>query len=74
MAGHPMRGGMQVPEKSKRGIGGVFRELLKFSPRLKLPMAVALLLAAAGTVLTIIRTEPVKPDDGFDIGFPVWGN
>ncbi len=54
MAGHPMRGGMQVPEKSKRGIGGVFRELLKFSPRLKLPMAVALLLAAAGTVLTII--------------------
>lgn len=54
MAGHPMRGGMQVPEKSKRGIGGVFRELLKSSPRLKLPMAVALLLAAAGTVLTII--------------------
>lgn len=54
MAGHPMRGGMQVPEKSKRGIGGVFRELLKFSPRLKLPMTVALLLAAAGTVLTII--------------------
>ena len=54
MAGHPMRGGMQVPEKSKRGIGSVIRELLKFSPRLKLPMAVALLLAAAGTVLTII--------------------
>lgn len=74
MAGHPMRGGMQVPEKSKRGIGGVFRELLKFSPRLKLPMGSCPSAGGSGYCFDNYRTEPVKPDDGFDIGFPVWGN
>lgn len=73
MAGHPMRGGMQVPEKSKRGIGGVFRELLKFSPRLKLPWQLPFCWRQR-YCFDNYRTEPVKPDDGFDIGFPVWGN
>ncbi|MGN0169114.1 MAG: ABC transporter ATP-binding protein [Acetatifactor sp.] len=46
--------GMNTPQKSKRGIGGIMKELLQFSPKLKIPMIIALLLAAAGTVLTII--------------------
>ena len=45
---------MRVPTKSKRGIGGVLRELFTYSSKLKLPVAIALLFAAAGAILTII--------------------
>lgn len=57
MAGNHMHGPgarMNVPEKSKRGIRGILRELLTFSPQMRTPMVFALLLAALGTVLTII--------------------
>lgn len=45
---------MRVPEKSRRGIGGVVQELLKFSPKIMAPMVIALILAVIGTVLTIV--------------------
>ncbi len=45
---------MQVPEKSKRGIGGVLKELFSYSSKLKIPTAFALLFAIAGAILTII--------------------
>ncbi len=45
---------MRVPTKSKRGIAGVLRELFTYSSKLKLPVAVALVFAVAGAVLTII--------------------
>ena len=45
---------MAPAEKSKRGIVGILRELLTYSKKLKLPMAVALSFAAIGAVLTII--------------------
>ncbi len=54
---HPNRmpgGGMRTPEKSKRGISGLLRELFSYSEKLKVPMVVALLLAVLGAVLTII--------------------
>lgn len=57
MAGNQMHGPgakMNVPEKSKRGIKGILRELLMFSPEMRVPMVIALFLAAMGTVLTII--------------------
>lgn len=57
MAGNHMHGPgarMNMPEKSKRGIKGILRELLMFSPKMRVPMVIALLLAALGTVLTII--------------------
>ena len=46
--------GMQAPEKSKRGIGGVLKELFTYSSKLKTPSMVAFLFAIAGAVLTII--------------------
>ena len=49
-----MRRGMGAPEKSKRGIGGVLKELFTYSSKLKVPSAVAFLFAVAGAVLTII--------------------
>ena len=45
---------MRAPVKSKRGIGGVLRELFSYSSKLKLPSAAAFALAVAGAVLTII--------------------
>ena len=45
---------MRVPEKSKRGIKGLLKELFSYSKKLKVPMCIALLLAVAGAVLTII--------------------
>ena len=51
---HGPGGGMGAIEKSKRGIRGIFRELFTYSSKLKVPMAIALLLAAVGAVLTII--------------------
>lgn len=49
-----MARGMRVPEKSKRGIKGLLKELFSYSKKLKVPMCIALLLAVAGAVLTII--------------------
>ena len=46
--------GMRAMEKSKRGIGGVLRELFSYSNKLKKPMIVSFLFAIAGAVLTII--------------------
>ena len=51
---HGPGGGMGAIEKSKRGIRGIFRELFTYSSKLKVPMAIALLLAAVGAVLTIV--------------------
>ena len=45
---------MNVPEKSKRGIIGLIKELFSYSKKLKVPMIIALCLAVAGAVLTII--------------------
>lgn len=46
--------GMSAPEKSKRGIMGVLKELFSYSKTLKTPMAIAMCLAIAGAILTII--------------------
>ena len=55
MAMGPMgRRGMRPAEKSKRGLRGVQRELFSYSERIKLPILIALVLAAAGAVLTIL--------------------
>ena len=55
MAMGPMGGrGMRPAEKSKRGLRGVQLELFSYSERIKLPMLIALVLAAAGAVLTIL--------------------
>lgn len=54
MAGmHGPGAGMKVAEKSKRGISGILKELLEYSPKCKMPMLAALLLAVAGTILTL---------------------
>ena len=45
---------MRAPAKSRRGIGGVRKELFTYSSKLKVPSAVAFLFAVAGAVLTII--------------------
>ena len=46
--------GMRAPEKSKRGIIGVLRELFTYSTKLRIPSVIALVFAMAGAVLTII--------------------
>ena len=52
MAMGPMGGrGMRPAEKSKRGVQ---RELFSYSEKIRLPMLIALVLAAAGAVLTIL--------------------
>ena len=53
MSGFGQRG-MRAAEKSKRGIGGVLRELFSYSSKLKIPMIIAFVFAIAGAVLTII--------------------
>ncbi len=53
-ANRMMGRGMNVPEKSKRGIKGILKELFSYSEKLKVPMITALCLAVAGAVLTII--------------------
>ena len=45
---------MRAPEKSKRGIVGVLRELFTYSTKLRIPSVIALVFAMAGAVLTII--------------------
>ena len=49
-----MQNRMRAPAKSKRGIGGVLKELFTYSNKLKMPSAVAFCFAVAGAVLTII--------------------
>jgi ATP-binding cassette subfamily B multidrug efflux pump len=57
----PMMGkGMKVPEKSKRGIKGVIREIITYSDRFKIPGIIALVLAALGAVLTIIGPNQIS--------------
>ena len=45
---------MSAPGKSKRGIAGVLKEVFRYSEKLKVPVAVALLFAVLGAILTII--------------------
>lgn len=47
-------GRMTAPEKSKRGIIGVLKELFTYTDKLKMPALAAFLLAVVGAVLTII--------------------
>lgn len=54
MSANRMNGHMNVPEKSKRGIIGLIRELFIYSSKLKVPMVIAMCLAVGGAVLTII--------------------
>ena len=49
-----MQNRMRAPAKSRRGIGGVLKELFTYSGKLKVPSAVAFIFAVAGAVLTII--------------------
>ena len=49
-----MQNNMRAPAKSKRGIGGVLRELFTYSSKLKVPSIAAFIFAVAGAVLTII--------------------
>ena len=61
---HPMPGrGMSAPEKSKRGIRGVLRELFTYSSKLKVPMIIALTLAAIGAFLTIVGPNQLWAND-----------
>ena len=71
---------MAPAEKSRRGIAGVLRELLTYSSKLKLPMAVALSFAALGAVLTIIGpsflsqiTDLIESSLGGEIDFGAIG-
>lgn len=54
---HMMGRGMNVPQKSKRGLKSIIGELFAYSKGLKIPMITALALAAAGAVLTIIGPD-----------------
>ena len=49
-----MQNRMCAPGKSRRGIGGVLRELFTYSNKLKVPSVAAFCFAVAGAVLTII--------------------
>ena len=49
-----MQNRMCAPGKSRRGIGGVLRELFTYSNKLKAPSVAAFCFAVAGAVLTII--------------------
>lgn len=65
--------GMMPAVKSKRGIVGVLKELFRYSSSLKLPMAVAMLLAVTGAILTIIGPDKLQSDNQSDIGFSFGG-
>ena len=51
---NPMPNRIKVPEKSRRGISGVLKEIFTYSKNMKVPTAIAMLLAVAGAILTII--------------------
>ncbi len=57
MRGNHMGHNMAVPEKSRRGIKGVLKELFSYSKKLKAPMIIAFILAVAGAVFTIIGPD-----------------
>lgn len=57
MMGHNKMG---VPEKSKRGIKGVMKEILTYFDKLKLPGAIALVIAAVGAFLTIVGPSQIR--------------
>ncbi len=46
--------------KSKRGISGVIKTLFKYSPSLKIPTVLSLILASLGAVLTIIGPDKLR--------------
>ncbi len=48
------------PQKSKRGIIGVIKNLFTYSPKLKAPTVFSLFLAALGAILTIVGPEQLK--------------
>lgn len=61
MKPNPMHGhSVKAAGKSKRGIGGVLKELLSYSRTLFVPMCVALLLAAIGAILTIAGPNQLR--------------
>ncbi len=49
-----------MPQKSKRGIMGVVKNLFSYSPKLKAPTLFSLVLAALGAILTIVGPEQLK--------------
>ena len=51
---NPMPNRIKVPEKSRRGISGVLKEIFTYSKNMKVPTTIAMLLAVAGAILTII--------------------
>lgn len=51
---HKAGNGMSAPQKSKRGIRGILRELFSYSEKLKAPMLAAMILAVVGAFFTII--------------------
>ena len=68
--------GMTPPEKSKRGIRGILKELLTYSSKLKVPMLIAMMLSIAGAVLTIIGPNQLRKitdliSDGLTTGINV---
>ena len=70
-----MQNRMRAPGKSRRGIGGVLRELFTYSNKLKAPSCCGLCFAVAGAVLTIIgpscsvgsRTSSPRLDGEIDL-------
>lgn len=55
MAMGPMGGAAcALLRRASAGLRGVQRELFSYSERIRLPMLIALVLAAAGAVLTIL--------------------
>ena len=55
-----MNRGMNVPEKSKRGITGVLQEMISYSGNILIPMIAAMVLAIAGAVLTLIGPNQLR--------------
>lgn len=51
---------MNVPQKSKRGILGVIKNLFSYAPKLKAPTVFSLFLAALGAILTIIGPKQLS--------------
>ncbi len=49
-----------APQKSKRGIMGVIKNLFSYSPKLKAPTIFSLILAAFGAILTIIGPKQLE--------------
>ncbi|MGN1248800.1 MAG: ABC transporter ATP-binding protein [Candidatus Spyradocola sp.] len=65
--------GMNAPEKSRRGVMGVLRELFGYAKSLKIPLFIALGLSAVGAVLTIIGPNQLSRitdliSDGLTVG------